>query len=54
MLEIVPTTASQVTRIACPECKEKIPKIGLRKGSKIDGLTVYCHKCKTYYEVKTK
>lgn len=54
MLEIIPTTATQVTRITCPCCREKIPKVGLKKDSHIDGLTVFCHKCKSYYEVKTK
>lgn len=54
MLEIIPTEASEVKRISCPKCGEKIPRVGLKRDSHIDGLTFRCGKCGMFYEIKTK
>lgn len=54
MLEIVPTDATAVRRIACATCHEKLPRVGLKKDSRIEGLTFRCGKCGTFNEVKTK
>ena len=54
MLKITPTEASDVTKISCPRCNEKIPRVGLKKGSKIEGLTFKCKRCSYFWEVKTE
>jgi uncharacterized Zn finger protein len=54
MLEIIPTEASAVKRIACPQCGEKLPRVGLKRDSHIEGLTFRCGKCGTMLEVKSK
>ena len=54
MLKITPIEASEVTNIKCPKCNEKLPRVGLRKGSKTKGLTFKCKKCGGYWEVSTE
>lgn len=54
MLSITPTEKSDITRIECPCCKEKLPRVGLQKDSKIDGLTFKCRKCGKLFSVKTE
>ncbi len=54
MLKITPTDTQQVTKLICPHCNERVPRIGLLKGSKIDGLTFKCKKCSKTFEVKTE
>lgn len=55
MFTITPAeTASTLTKIACPECGEKIPRVGLLRGSKIEGLTFRCRRCGRLWEVKTE
>jgi transposase-like protein len=52
-LQIIPTDKTDVTKIVCPACGERVKQIGLRKGSIIEGLSFKCKKCGTYWEVKT-
>jgi DNA-directed RNA polymerase subunit M/transcription elongation factor TFIIS len=52
-LQIVPAKKEEITRIVCPECKEKVKSVGLKKDSKVDGLTFVCKKCSHVWEVKT-
>lgn len=54
MLKIKPVESSGVTKISCPLCNEKIPRVGLLKGSRVDGLTFKCKKCGNFWEVKTE
>lgn len=54
MLKITPTVESDVTKIVCPHCHEKVPRIGIPKGSKISCLTFKCRKCGNLWEVKTE
>lgn len=54
MYTITPTVESDITKIVCPYCKEKVPRIGLQKESKIQGLTFKCRKCGKLWEVKTE
>jgi len=54
MLSITPTVKSEITHIVCPQCNEKVPRIGLQKDSKIDGLTFKCRKCGKLWTVKTE
>jgi hypothetical protein len=53
MIEIVPAEPGEIKRIVCT-CGEKLPRVGLKKDSKIDGLTFRCGKCGAFQEVKTK
>jgi predicted RNA-binding Zn-ribbon protein involved in translation (DUF1610 family) len=54
MLHITPAPGAQVTKIMCPTCNEKIPRIGLLPGSKIEGMTFKCKRCGALWEVKTE
>jgi hypothetical protein len=49
---ITPADKEDITRIICPECKDKIKYIGLAKDSKIDGLRIKCKRCGHYMKVK--
>lgn len=52
-LHIEKTGRTEVTKLVCPECGEKVKQIGLRKDSTIDGLSFKCKRCGEYFEVKT-
>lgn len=54
MLEITPTEASAVKRLQCATCGEKLPRVGLKKDSHVEGLTFRCGKCGTVNDVKSK
>ena len=54
MLIIIPAEACKVTRLKCPECKEKLPLVGIKKDSQIDGLSFTCKRCGRLWETKTK
>ena len=53
MLKIVQTEQSEITKLVCPKCSEKVPRVGLTKNSKIQGLTFKCRKCGTLWSVST-
>lgn len=54
MLTITPTMESEITKIVCPHCNTKVPRVGLKKDSLIKGLTFKCRTCGKLYEVKTE
>lgn len=55
MLSITPAAENtEITHIVCPHCKEKLPRVGLQKSSKIDGFTFKCRKCGKLWSVKTE
>lgn len=54
MLLIAPTMESEITKIVCPHCNEKVPRFGIKKGSNIQGLTFKCRRCGKLWEVTTK
>ena len=54
MLNITKAEECVITKIICPYCKEKVPRIGIKKDSKISGLTFKCRKCGLLWEVKTE
>lgn len=54
MLKTTPAEAAEVTKISCPKCNEKVPRVGLLKGSKVEGLTFKCKRCGSFWEVKTE
>jgi hypothetical protein len=56
MIKITPierSHTSEITRIVCP-CGAKVRRVGLRKGSKVEGLTFCCDKCGKVFEVTTE
>lgn len=53
MLKIVPAEKQEITKIICPDCKERVKDVGLAKDSQINGLLVHCRKCGALKEVKT-
>ena len=54
MLTITSAQESEVTRLVCPNCHEKVARIGIKKGSKLHGLTFKCRRCGLLWEVKTE
>lgn len=54
MLTIKEIGGTENTKIVCPHCKEKVPRIGMKKDSKIEGLTFKCRKCGKLWEIKTE
>lgn len=53
MLKITKTTEAQVSKIECPLCGKRVPKVGLLKGSHVEGFTFKCSQCGNYWEVQT-
>jgi transcription initiation factor IIE alpha subunit len=53
MLEIKPAEACKVTRLRCYACRERLPRVGLKENSRIEGLTFTCAKCGKVNEVDT-
>jgi hypothetical protein len=54
MLTITPAPGAAITKIICPACNEKVPRLGLLPGSKVEGLTFKCKRCGALWEVKTE
>ena len=54
MLKIVPAKESEVTRIKCPHCNERVARVGVKKDSKCEGLTFRCRRCGMLWEVKSE
>lgn len=55
MLYIMPEEEqSEITHIVCPQCKEKLSRVGLKKNSKVHGFTFKCRKCGKLWSVKTE
>jgi transposase-like protein len=53
MVIITKATPSQVTKIACPFCKEQVKRVGLEKNSIVKGLTFKCKRCGMLWAVNT-
>lgn len=45
MLKITKTEPAKVSSIHCPDCGEKLARVGLLTASKITGLTFKCKRC---------
>jgi transcription elongation factor Elf1 len=54
MLTITPIEKSEITKLICPKCNERVPRIGLLKDSTISGLTFTCKGCGGTFKVTTK
>ena len=53
-ITITPTEKQEITKIVCPDCKEKVRQVGLLKESKIIGLTFKCKRCGKLWTVKSE
>ncbi len=53
-ITITPTEKQEITKIVCPDCKEKVRQVGLLKESKIQGLTFKCKRCGKLWTVKSE
>lgn len=54
MLSITPAEKTDITRIVCPACGEKVARVGLLKNSRVDGLTFKCRRCGKLWVIKTE
>ncbi len=54
MFNIVEAEEKEVTKLVCPRCKEKLPRVGVEKDSKIKGLTFKCRRCGRLWKVDTE
>lgn len=52
--KIVPAEKSEVTKILCPHCKDRLPRVALKKGSKCSGVTFTCRRCGMLWEIKSE
>lgn len=54
MLMIDPIDPAEVTKINCPACGERLPRVGLLKGSHVNGVTFKCKRCGRIWEIKAE
>lgn len=54
MLKIEPAKESEITRIKCPHCNERVARVGIEKGTKNEGITFRCRRCGMLWKVKTE
>lgn len=52
MFEIAPAAEAEITKIVCPHCHERLPRVGLLKNSNVKGLTFKCGRCARLWEVR--
>ena len=53
-LQIRKAERSEIVRLVCPHCGERVKSVGLLRDSKVSGLTFRCKKCQEIWEVTTK
>ena len=53
-ISLVKTERKDITKLACPDCGERVRGIGFLKESRIEGLTFKCKRCHTAWEVTTE
>ena len=46
-----PAKATEFTKLFCPKCNERVQRIVLAKGSKVNGLKFKCKKCGEFWRV---
>ena len=49
-----PVKATEFTKLVCPKCNERVQRIVLAKGSRVDGLKFKCKKCGEFWKVKSE
>lgn len=52
MLKVIPAKESEITRLVCPHCKERVPRVGIKKDSRCEGITFRCRRCGMLWEVE--
>lgn len=50
---ITKTIKSDVTKIICPSCGEKVKGVGLKPNSRTSGLSFKCRRCGELWEVNS-
>lgn len=53
-IKITETDRSDVVRIACPDCGEKVRGVGLLRNSTIHGLTFKCKRCGKLWAIESE
>ncbi len=53
MLSYTAAEPSSITKLVCPLCKEKVPRVGLLNNSQVSGLTFKCKKCGSMWQVQS-
>lgn len=54
-ISIIPSEKkTEIKKIICPDCGEKLKGIGLLPDSRVEGLVFRCKKCGAYKAVQTK
>lgn len=48
------TDRRDITKIVCPDCGTRVKGVGLLKGSRIDGLSIACHRCSAVWVITTE
>jgi transposase-like protein len=51
---ITPAEKQEITKIICPDCKEKVRNVGLMKESHIKGLSFKCKRCGKLWVLKSE
>lgn len=51
MFKIIPAEVTAITKLSCPHCGERVPRVGLKRGSSVSGLTFRCRRCGRFWEV---
>ena len=51
---ISPAEKTEVSKIVCPSCGERVKNVGLLKTSRVEGLVFRCSRCGAYHKVTTK
>ena len=57
MFTIVPAEPAghdELKKLVCPACREKVPRVGISKDSKIQGLSFECRRCGKLWAIKTE
>ncbi len=52
-LKILPCEKTEVTRLVCPQCGEKVRGVGLLKNSVVSGLSFSCKRCHERWKIET-
>lgn len=45
---------SEITKLVCPHCGEKVQRVAFAKDSKIEGFSFKCKRCGSFWNVKSE
>ena len=52
-ITIIPTEKTDVTKLVCPACGEKVKGVGLKPNSRTQGFSFKCRRCGELWEVNS-